>query len=81
MARTSPQPTEFSDFVLDFAPLAARRRYLNMSQERLGKAVGVSKLTILRVEKNQTSPSKPLIVAIARALGVPEHHLYTVRGR
>lgn len=79
MGKTKPQPATFSRFRLDFGPMAARRRYLNMTQRQLAAAVGVHQMTIHRVEANRANPTKHLTVAVARALGVPEHDLYTVR--
>lgn len=79
MTRTVPQPAEFSRFRIDYGPLAARRRFLNLSQRRLAASVGVHRITINRLETGRQDPSKSLLVAISRALGTPEHLLYTVR--
>lgn len=47
------------------------RRQAGMSQSALGKAVGVNKLTILRIETGKTQdPRHSTIEAIERALGV-----------
>lgn len=78
MSKTRPAPAEFSNFRVDYGPMAARRRYLNVSQRRLASSVGVNTATIHRVETGRTTPTHHLTVAIAKALGVPIHDLYRV---
>lgn len=48
--------------------LAAARKRAGLSQEGLAEQAGVTKLTILRIEKGQTRPSVDVALAIARAL-------------
>jgi putative transcriptional regulator len=62
----------------DWRPLAATRHRLGLSQRELALAVGVHKYTIYRIEKGRSCPSVDLALGIARALGVPLHHLFTV---
>lgn len=78
MPRTSPKRTPFSDFHLDYTPLARRRRYLGMTQQQLGRAIGVHKGTIWRTENHQSEPSYTQMLAIAKALGTPIHQLVEV---
>jgi DNA-binding XRE family transcriptional regulator len=56
---------------VQFTPLAAERRRLNLSQGDLAYAVGCHPMTIYRVEKGLLRPSLDLAYTIARALGVP----------
>jgi DNA-binding XRE family transcriptional regulator len=78
MPRTAPDPVR--PFQLDFAPLRQRRRLLEITSEDLARAVGVHYTTIYRLEHNKhRAPSVPLLVAVARALGVPMHQLFSVR--
>lgn len=78
MSRTRPTPTQFSRFRLDFAPMAARRRYLGMTQKQLAVAVGIHPVSMYRTEKNRSEPTFSQMLALARALGTPLHLLYTV---
>lgn len=78
MGRTPPRPTTFSRFRFDYTPLRRRRRELDLSQAALAASVGVSRVTINRIERGRVYPSKHLSTSIARAMGVPEHELYTV---
>jgi len=78
MPRTRPTLTPFSDFRLDFTPMAQRRRYLGMSQRQLADAIGVHRVTLNRVEQNRTLPSYALTLSVARALGTPMHQLVIV---
>jgi DNA-binding XRE family transcriptional regulator len=78
MPRTRPTPTPFSAFHLDFTPMAARRRYLGMTQRQVALAIGVHPVTINRTETNRSEPTFTQMLAIARALGTPIHQLVTV---
>jgi DNA-binding XRE family transcriptional regulator len=78
MPRTRPQRTQFSQFRLDFSPMAARRRYLGMTQKQLALAVGIHPVSMYRTEKNKSEPTFSQMLAIARALGTPLHQLVTV---
>lgn len=58
--------------------MAARRRYLGMSQAQLARAVGVHPVTINRTERNRSEPTFSQMLAITRALGTPLHLLFAV---
>lgn len=58
--------------------MAARRRFLNVSQRKLADAVGVHYMTIARMEQGRTTPSLHLVIAVARALGTPIHQLIEI---
>ena len=47
------------------------REEVGMTQEALGKAIGVSGVTIMRYEKGQRNPSSKVIGRIAEELGEP----------
>ncbi|HUT77449.1 MAG TPA: helix-turn-helix transcriptional regulator [Polyangia bacterium] len=55
-----------------------RRRAILWSQAELANRVGCTRVTINRIERNRAVPSFPLMVGLARALGVPGDFLYTV---
>jgi DNA-binding XRE family transcriptional regulator len=76
--RRTPRPTPFSDFRLDFTPMARRRRYLGMSQRQVALAIGVHPVTVNRTERNRSEPTFSQMLAIARALGTPIHQLVEV---
>lgn len=78
MTRTRPQKTQFSRFRLDFAPMAARRRYLGMTQKQLALAVGIHPVSMYRTERNRSEPTYSQMISIARALGTPIHQLVRV---
>lgn len=79
MARTTPQPAgPFAHFRLDFSPMRKRRRQLNLSQRQLAQAIGVHTITIYRTESNRSEPTYKQMVAIGRALGVPQSLLVNV---
>jgi len=48
--------------------LAGRRRQLNITQEDLGKRVGMSRNNICRIENHRIKPPLEVIVAICHAL-------------
>jgi DNA-binding XRE family transcriptional regulator len=75
MPRTKLTPTQFNRFRLDLSPMAARRRFLGMSQGQLGRAIGVHRETVGR---NSTEPTLSQMLAASRALGTPLHQLFTV---
>lgn len=58
--------------------MAARRRYLNLSQRQLGAAIGVHEITVWRTENGVSQPTLHQMLAAARALGTPLHDLYDV---
>jgi DNA-binding XRE family transcriptional regulator len=65
-------------FRLDFGPMAARRRQLNITQDALARATGVHRITIWRIETGKVAPDAEIIVAIARNLGVPVMSLFDI---
>lgn len=78
MPRTKLTPTQFNRFRLDLSPMAARRRYLGMSQGSLARAIGVHRETVGRTERNATEPTLSQMLAASRALGTPLHQLFVV---
>ncbi len=58
--------------------MAARRRFLGMTQKQLALAVGIHPVSMYRTEKNKSEPTFSQMLAIARALGTPLHQLVTV---
>jgi len=76
MSRTKLTPTPFNRFRYDYSPMAAKRRYLGLSQGQLARAVGVHQETVGRTERNVTAPTVPYLDAIAGALGVPIWQLF-----
>ena len=50
-------------------PLKSARAALDMSQQQLADAVGVSRQTINAIEKGDYNPTIKLCLAICRALG------------
>lgn len=49
--------------------LRERRRQLGLTQEEVARASGVSRVTLLRVEKGMSSVSAGALVSVAEALG------------
>ncbi len=74
--RTAPEP--IPPFDMDFTPLRRLRSYRLLTRAQLARAAGVHPITVWRIETNRGDPSGKAIVAIARALGVPMHDLFTV---
>ncbi len=50
--------------------IKARRAERRWSQAELGKALGVSRQTVIAIENDKYDPSLPLAFAIARLFGV-----------
>lgn len=79
MAGRTPPKLGQRPFTFDFTPLRKRRRYDDITQVELARAAGVHVATIHRLEHNLlTNPSLPIVVSIARLLGVPMYELFTV---
>lgn len=77
MGRTAAEPTR--SFDLDFTPMRKLRGFHLLSREALARAAGVHPITIWRLETNRLrNPSMVQVVAIARAMSVPMHELFTV---
>lgn len=51
--------------------VAQLRKERDLSQEDLGNLLGVSRQTIISIEKERFDPSLPLAFAIARAFELP----------
>ena len=49
---------------------------MGLSQEQLGKAMGVSRQTINSIEKERYTPSLPLAIALARHFGRPVEEIF-----
>lgn len=47
-----------------------------LSQEELGKSVGVSRQTINAVENQRQEPAGPLVLRLAEVLGVPVEEVF-----
>ena len=56
------------------------RKPLGLSQHRLGKRVGVSRITINHIETGKTVPSLTLANNIATVLGVSMYHIFDLDG-
>ncbi len=54
------------------------REAVGLTQEQLGKKIGVTGVTIMRYEKNQREPRQKQLQAIASALGVSVDTLYGI---
>lgn len=57
--------------------LRAHREEMGWSQQRLATALGVSRQTILSIEKGKYDPSLPLAFQIAEAFGCTIEDLFT----
>ncbi len=57
------------------------RKPLGLSQHRLGKKVGVSRITINKIETEKTVPSLTLANDIANALGVCIYEIFDLDGK
>ena len=42
----------------------------SFTQEELGKRAGIARNTVARIERGETNPTWPIVVALAAALGV-----------
>jgi DNA-binding XRE family transcriptional regulator len=60
--------------------LRVARAEVDLSQEQLGRAVGVSRQTISSIETGQYCPSTLLALRLARALGEPVERLFWLEG-
>ena len=58
----------------------ALRTAQGLSQEQLGKAMGVSRQTINSIEKERYTPSLPLAIALARHFGRPVEEVFHANG-
>lgn len=61
--------------------VAQLRREQNMRQEELAKAVGVSRQSIIAIEKGRSVPSLEVALRIARCFGVPVETVFLTAGR
>ena len=61
--------------------ISERRKQLNLSQEQLGKLVGVGKKTISNWEKGSTEPNASNIVLLARSLDISTDKLLCFNDR
>lgn len=57
--------------------LPERRRELGWSQERLAEMLGVSRQTIISIERGRYDPSLPLAFRLAAVFGCPVEELFT----
>jgi putative transcriptional regulator len=53
----------------------------NMTQEELALRTGVSRQTIMSIERGQTTPSVLLAFKIAAALGAVVHDVFVMEGK
>ena len=56
--------------------VSERRGARNLSQSALAEEVGVSRQTIIAIEKGRFDPSLPLAFRLARAFGEPIESLF-----
>lgn len=61
--------------------LRVLRAERDMTQEQLGKAVGVSRQTIIAIEGGEYAPSVLLALAIARYFGKPLEEAFQIEDR
>ena len=60
--------------------LRVARAEVDLSQEQLGRVVGVSRQTISSIETGQYCPSTLLALRLAQALGEPVERLFWLEG-
>ncbi|NLE99159.1 MAG: helix-turn-helix transcriptional regulator [Propionibacterium sp.] len=53
------------------------RKRLGLSQERLAEALGVTRQTVISIEKGRFDPSLPLAFRLARVFGCRIEDLFT----
>jgi len=56
--------------------VAPLRQGLNLTQEELGRQLGVSRQTIISIERGRFSPSLPLAFRLASTLNTPIDELF-----
>lgn len=61
--------------VTDIVGFKVARQLRGMTQEHIGKAVGIHQETISRIESGKMEPSVSAARRIAEVLGVPLHYL------
>ena len=54
------------------------RQQHNLTQQQLGDAVGVTRQTIIAVEKGKYTPSLPLALKLSRYFKLPTDHIFTL---
>ncbi len=57
--------------------VAARRLALGWSQAELGRRLGVSRQTVISIERGRFDPSLPLAFRIAHAFDAPIEQIFT----
>lgn len=62
------------------SPVRERRKQLRVTQAELAEQVGVSRQTIISVERGDYAPSVYLAIRIARALDRSVEELFTSEG-
>lgn len=58
--------------------LHEQRTKAGLTQEELGKAVGVTRQTIIAIEKGNYAPSVALALMLAKVLKVPVEKLFSI---
>ena len=56
--------------------IKVERAELDITQQQLAEAVGVSRQTIVAIEKNRFLPSTPLALKISRNFGKPVESIF-----
>lgn len=56
--------------------IKVERAELNITQQQLAEAVGVSRQTIVAIEKNRFLPSTPLALKISKFFGKPVESIF-----
>ena len=56
--------------------IRVERAELDITQQQLAEAVGVSRQTIVAIEKNRFLPSTPLALKISRFFGKPVESIF-----
>ena len=56
--------------------IKVERAEINITQQQLAEAVGVSRQTIVAIEKNRFLPSTPLALKISKFFGKPVEDIF-----
>lgn len=56
--------------------IKVERAEINITQQQLAEAVGVSRQTIVAIEKNRFLPSTPLALKISKFFGKPVESIF-----
>ena len=60
--------------------IKVERAEMDITQQQLAEAVGVSRQTIVAIENNRFLPSTPLALKISRYFGKPVESIFIIEG-